>query len=53
MIFELMGFVSGVAAIGTIWMLFLRHERGRVLQGFYTKGRQRRSAGNALIWPSR
>jgi hypothetical protein len=54
MFFEVLGFVSGGAAIGTAWMLLLRHERWKVVDGFYS-GKPSRSAGNrnALIWPSR
>lgn len=54
MFFEVLGFLSGVAAIGTAWMLLLRHERFKVLSGFYSSQASRsQRGGNALIWPSR
>ncbi len=54
MVFEALGFVTGVAVIGAAWMMLLRHERWKVLSGFYagTPGKAHRG-GNALIWPSR
>lgn len=53
MILELFGFVSGVGAIGAAWMLLLRHERFKVISGFYAGRRVGDTRGNALIWPSR
>ena len=53
MVFELIGFLSGVATIGLAWMLLLRHERFKVINGFYAERRNRARGGNALIWPSR
>jgi hypothetical protein len=54
MFFEVLGFLSGVATIGTAWMLLLRHERFKVLGSFYANRTARRQGGgNALIWPSR
>ena len=54
MFFEVLGFLSGVAAIGTPWMLLLRYERFKVLSGFYSsKTSSAQRDGNALIWPSR
>ncbi len=54
MFFEVLGFLSGAAAIGTAWMLLLRHERFRVLGSFHANRAPRRpGGGNALIWPSR
>ncbi len=52
MVLEFFGFVSGVGGIGLAWVMLLRHERFKVINGFYA-GRQGRSpGGNALIWPS-
>jgi len=53
MVFELFGFVSGVGAIGAAWILLLRHERFKVINGFYAGSRAGGGRGNALIWPSR
>lgn len=53
MVFELIGFVSGVGAIGAAWLLLLRHERFKVMNGFYAGRRRGDVQGNALIWPSR
>lgn len=53
MIIELLGFLSGALAVGAAAMVFLRHERWRTINSVY--GREapdRRSRGNALIWPS-
>lgn len=53
MVFEIIGFLSGGAGIGTAWMLLLRYERGKVFNGFYAHGPSRSPGGNALIWPPR
>ena len=54
MFFEVLGFLSGVTAIGTAWMLLLRHDRSKVLSNFYSgRASGSQSSGNALIWPSR
>jgi hypothetical protein len=37
MIFEVLGFLCGVVAISTAWGLLLRHDRDRVLDGFYNR----------------
>ena len=52
MFFEIVGFVSGMAGIGVAFGLLLKHERERVIGGFY-RDRRRARGGNALIWPSR
>jgi hypothetical protein len=53
MFFEVLGFLSGVAAIGTAWMLLLRHDRLRVMSSLTAARASRGQGGNALIWPSR
>ena len=51
MFFEAVGFVTGAGMMGAAWMLLLRRDRQRVLNGFY--GRDAARPRNALIWPSR
>ncbi len=53
MVFEILGFVSGVAAIGLALALLLRYERFKVINGFYFCQHRQPPGGNALIWPSR
>ena len=53
MVLELFGFVFGVGGIGLAWVVLLRHERFKVINGFYADRRSRSHSGNALIWPSR
>ncbi|WP_373503219.1 hypothetical protein [Aestuariivirga sp.] len=52
MFFEIAGFLSGVAGIAVAFGLLLRHQRERVISGFY-RDRRKARGGNALIWPSR
>lgn len=53
MLFELLGFFSGIVAIGSALILVMRHERWKAIREVYA-GRPSRpgSGGNALIWPS-
>jgi hypothetical protein len=53
MLFEVFGFVSGVAAIGAAWVVLWRHDLLKVLNSFNGERRNRSRSGNALIWPSR
>jgi hypothetical protein len=53
MVFELLGFASGVLTIGLAWALLLRYERFKVIDGLASGTRRQARAGNALIWPSR
>ncbi len=53
MVFEISGFVTGVAGIGAGWWLLWHHDLVKVLSNFGDgRGRHARTQ-NALIWPSR
>ena len=44
MVFEIAGFICGMAGIGVAWALLLRHERDHVLDAFYRRDRMRQTA---------
>ncbi len=53
MVFEVLGFVTGMAAAGGAWVYLLKHERWRAIRAVYGTRAYHPPAGNALIWPSR
>ncbi len=53
MVFEVLGFATGIAAIGAAWSLLMRHERYRIIRSVYCGRPEKPRGGNALIWPSR
>jgi hypothetical protein len=53
MIFEIAGFLAGMAAIGVALALLYLRDSSRVLGSFYAGRSARSGRGNALIWPSR